>query len=114
MAVARPASATAPFAPDGKIAFRAASCCAVESSSSVAGSEFIIALSIQRSGAQFVGLARRDSRAPIAPGGADIGHYGCHLVVGKGLREGRHAVGHRIARRSRWKAAVENHADRIY
>jgi hypothetical protein len=52
------------------------------------GSELIIAASIQRRGAQFVGLARGDRRAAVAPGGADIGDDRGDLVVGQGCAKG--------------------------
>src|SRR5690242_12228679 len=100
MTVASPASTTPPVAPDCRIAFTSRSCCALSMWSPVAGSEFIIVASIQRRRAQLVGLARRDRRAPIAPGGANIGHDSGNFVVGEGLREGRHAVGHRVAFRA--------------
>src|SRR4029077_1046142 len=114
MAVASPASATPPFAPDCKIAFTSRSCYALSMWSPVAGSEFIIVASIQRRRAQLIRLARRDRRPPVPPGGADIGHDGGDLITGKGLREGRHAVGHRIAFRAGRNPAVQNHSDRVH
>src|SRR5215472_17851465 len=113
-AVARPASTTAPFAPDRSIAFTAASCSGLGSPSWATVSELIIAASIQGSGAQFVGLPRRDRRPPVAPSGADIRHDGGNLVVRQGLREGRHAVRLRVARGAGREAAIEDHADRIH
>src|SRR4029079_6116042 len=79
----------------------------------VGGSELIMAASFQRCGAQLVGVARRDRRAAIAPGGADVGDDGGDLVVGEEACEGRHAVGHRIALGARRIAAIEHHADRV-
>src|SRR3954469_12122000 len=79
----------------------------------VGGSELNMGLSVQRCRAQLVGLARRDRRAAIAPGGADVGDDGGDLVVGEEAGEGRHAVGHRIALGARRIAAIEHHADRI-
>ena len=42
-----------------------------------------------------------------------IGDDRGNFVIGKRLREGRHAIRHRIARRTGRKTAVEHHADRI-
>ena len=52
----------------------------------VGGSELIIGPSVQRGGAQLVGLAARHRRAAIAPGGADVGDDGGDLVVGEECR----------------------------
>ena len=51
-------------------------------------SELIMCASVQRCGAQLVGLARADRRAAIAPGGADVGDDGGNLVVGEGPAKG--------------------------
>src|SRR5260370_23876426 len=112
MAVATPATATAPRGPERTIT-------STDSSSELAAAaggedEFIMTSpSVQRCGAQFVRLSCRDGFATVSPGRPDIGDYCRDLVVGQPMRTWRHAVGHWISSRPRRIATVEHHPDRI-
>src|SRR5262249_61849958 len=75
------------------------------------GDEFSIETSIKGCGAELVRLRGADRIAMIAPGSADIGDNGGDFVVRKGLREWRHSIGHRIARRPRRGAPLYLHSD---
>src|SRR5260221_14477841 len=107
MEVAPLATATAPRGPERTIT-------STDSSSELAAAaggedEFIMTSpSVQRCGAQFVRLSRRDGFATVSPGRPDIGDYGRDLVVGEPVRKGRHAVGHRVSRCARRVAAIEH------
>src|ERR1700722_19710112 len=105
-----PATTMAPRGPDRTISWILAS--------SVSGDEgaswdTIMMSLLQRRGTERVGFGCRDRSAVIAPGNPDVGHDRGHFVVGKNLGEWRHSVRHRIARRSRRIAAIENHPYRV-
>ena len=96
IAVAMPASATAPVAPARRIRVGAAlvRCVQVVSSTVRIGVDHgRLSPVVPCAG---VRLRAAHRRATIAPGGADIGDHGGDLVVGQALRERRHAVGLRI------------------
>src|SRR5260221_741360 len=112
MEVAPLATATAPRGPERTIT-------STDSSSELAAAaggedEFIMTSpSVQRCGAQFVRLSRRDGFATVSPGRPDIGDYGRDLVVGQPMRKWRHAIGHWISSRPRRISALEPHPTRL-
>src|SRR3982074_1209630 len=111
MAVAMPATVKAPGGPERTISFILAFSASDEAGAS---RETIMRSSLQRGRPQCLCFRGRNGRAVIAPGDANVGEDGGHFVVGKRLREGRHAVRHRVAG-GPWRiTAVEDHADRIH
>src|SRR6202158_3806102 len=94
-AVAIPATAIAPPGPVRTMASTDSS--SERDAEDSCADELIMSPSVQRCRAQLVGLPRRDGASAVAPGGPDIGDDGRNLVVGQPLREGRHAVRHRIS-----------------
>src|SRR6187402_1892609 len=73
----------------------------------------IIDASLQGDGAQLVGFRSVDRRPGVAPCRANIAHDSGNLVVGKGDRERRHTMGHRVAESAGRIATVQHHADRV-
>src|ERR1700712_3526737 len=99
MAVAMPATTTAPLGPDRTILSILASSVSDDSGASWGT---IMASSVKRCGAKLIRLARRHGSAAIAPGCANVGDHRGDLIVGQRLSERRHAVRHRISGRARW------------
>src|ERR1700680_4646427 len=111
IAVATPATATAPSGPARTISLVLASSVSADEAESW---ETIMASSLQWRGAERVGLTCGNRGAVVAPGNPDVGHHGRDFVVRKRLGEGRQPVGLRVAGRPRRIAAIEYHADRIH
>src|ERR1035438_10474272 len=111
IAVAMPATTTAPCGPDRTISSILASSVSGDDGASL---ETIMATSLQWRGAERVGFGGGNRGSVVAPGSADIGHNGSNLIIRKRLCEGWHTVGHRIAGRPRRIAAIENHSHRVH
>src|SRR5665213_1745050 len=111
IAVAMPATTTAPNGPARTIRSSLACSVSVDEAESW---ETIMASSLQWRGTERVGLACGNRGAVVAPGDPDVGHDRRDFVVGERLGEWRHSVRHRIADRPRRIAAIEDHPHRIY
>src|SRR6476469_2371839 len=111
IAVAMPATVKAPVGPDRTIWLILAFSASDEGGTS---GEMIMRPSLQRSRPQRVRFRGRDGRTVIAPRHANVADDGGDFVVGKRLRERRHAVRHRVAGRPWRITSVEDHADRIH
>src|ERR1700681_2417469 len=111
IAVAIPATAIGPPGPVRTMASTESS--SERDAEDSCADELIMSPSVQRCRAQLVGLPRRDGASAVAPGGPDIGDDGGDFVVGKPVREWRHAIWHRVSGRSRRIAAIEHHPDRV-
>src|ERR1700687_2679997 len=105
IAVAMPATTTAPRGPDRTISSILASSVSGDDGAS---RETIMASSLQWRGAECVGFGCGDRSSVVAPGNPDVGHDGCDLVIRQRLDEQRHAVRHRIVCWGRRKTALAN------
>src|ERR1700675_2091693 len=113
IAVAMPATTTAPSGPDRTISSILAS--------SVSGDDgasretiMVSSCSLQWRGAERIGLACGNRGSVVAPGNADVGHNGGNLIIRKRLCEGGLSMRHRIAGRPGGVAAIKNHPHRVH
>src|SRR5450759_328666 len=110
IAVAMPATTTAPSGPARTILSTLASSVSADEAESW---ETIMASSLQWRGAERVGLACGNRGSVVAPGNPDEGHDRRDFVIRQRLGERRHSVRHRVAGRPRRIAAIQNHPHRV-
>src|SRR5450631_1602398 len=103
IAVAMPATTTAPSGPDRTISSILAFSVSADEAESW---ETIMASSLQWRGAERVGFGCGNRGSVVAPGNADVCHDRRDLVIRERLCEGGHSVRHRVAGRARRIAAI--------